>query len=189
MKKITVEPYDPKWEDAFIQLKNVFLKKIDKSLRVEHIGSTSIPGISAKPIIDIDIVVKTEDEVNHIINHLTELGYIHQGDLGIEGREAFKRSIQDVPLLFEDHDKWYPHHLYVCLEDSLAFKNHMLFKAYLTDNEDAIKEYSALKLTLAHKYPDNMAAYISGKTPFIARALKASGLEPKDVEKIVLVNS
>jgi GrpB-like predicted nucleotidyltransferase (UPF0157 family) len=188
MKKIKVEDYNPKWAHGFNEIKQALLEHVSSDLRVEHVGSTSVPGLAAKPIIDIDIVVKHKGEVLDLIAKLEELGYIHQGDLGVPGREAFRRSITDVPLLKEHHSKWMQHHLYVVLEDSLSFKNHMLLKDYLMAHEDAVEEYSELKKALAHKYPHDIDMYIQEKTPFIIRVLKASGLTDEELKEITTIN-
>jgi GrpB-like predicted nucleotidyltransferase (UPF0157 family) len=188
MKKIVVEEYNSKWAHAFNELKHAYLTHLEGNLRIEHVGSTSVPGLAAKDIIDIDIVVKHKGEVTSLIGQLEELGYIHQGDLGIEGREAFKRSLVEAPLMYEHHSKWHPHHLYVCLEDSLAFKNHMALKDYLMAHEDAVKEYSELKMALAHKYPHDIDRYCSEKTPFITRILKACGFSEDQIAEITKAN-
>lgn len=189
MHKIKVEDYNPKWAHAFNELKEALLTHISKDLHIEHVGSTSVPGLAAKPIIDIDIVVKTKADVLDLIGALENLGYIHQGDLGIEGREAFKRSLKDVPLLKEHHSKWAPHHLYVVLESSDAYKNHMALKEFLMANEDTVKEYGALKKALAHQYPHDIDTYIKEKTPFILRILKNSGLSQDTLEAIEKANT
>lgn len=188
MKKIVVEDYNPKWAHAFVALKEAYLKHLDPSLRIEHVGSTAVPGLAAKPIIDIDIVVKQKGEVLSLIGQLEELGYIHEGDLGVPGREAFKRSINDVPLLYEHHSKWFAHHLYVVLEDSLAFRNHLALREYLMAHGDAVQEYSELKKALAHKYPHDIDKYIEEKTPFITRVLKVSGFSQAEIDSITKVN-
>ena len=184
MKKIKIEDYNPKWAHAFNELKKAYLEHIREDLVIEHVGSTSIPGLAAKPIIDIDIIVKSKKEIKGLIEALENLGYIHEGNMGIEGREVFQRAINDVPLLKEHHSKWFPHHLYVCIEGSLALKNHLLLKNYLMANEDAVKEYGDLKKALAHKYPHDMDSYIAEKTPFITRILKSEGLTDKELKKI-----
>jgi GrpB-like predicted nucleotidyltransferase (UPF0157 family) len=188
MKKVKIESYNPKWAHAFNALKEAYLKHLDPTLRIEHVGSTAVPGLSAKPIIDIDIVVKHKADVIDLISKLEELGYIHEGDLGIEGREAFKRSIKEAPLMYEHHSKWFAHHLYVCLEDSLAFKNHIALRTYLMAHGDAVKEYSELKVALSHKYPSDIDQYCEGKTPFITRILKASGFLVEELEEITKAN-
>jgi len=188
MKKIKVENYNPKWAHAFNELKDAYLKHIREDLRIEHVGSTSVPGLAAKPILDIDIVVKTKAEVIDLIVALEELGYIHEGNLGIEGRETFKRSLTDVPLMYEHHSKWVQHHLYVCLEDSLALKNHLALREYLKANDDAVREYTELKLALAHQYPHDMDNYCKEKTPFITRILKACDFSEEEIKIITTAN-
>lgn len=188
MRKIKVEDYNPKWAHAFNELKEALLSHISPNLQVEHVGSTSVPGLAAKPIIDIDIVIKTKGELLDLIAALEELGYIYQGNLGIEGREAFKRSLNDVPLLKEHHSKWAPHHLYVVYESSNAYKNHIALKNYLMSNEAAVKEYSDLKKALAHKYPHDIDSYIREKTPFITRVLKSLGFEDDAIDSITEAN-
>ncbi|MNV51043.1 dephospho-CoA kinase/protein folding accessory domain-containing protein [compost metagenome] len=89
-------------------------------MTIEHVGSTSVPGLSAKPIIDMDVVVATRDDVKKAIQRLAILGYVHEGDLGAIGREAFIPP-NGVP--------W--HHLYVCTIDNAEYKRHIMFRDYL----------------------------------------------------------
>jgi GrpB-like predicted nucleotidyltransferase (UPF0157 family) len=188
MKKIVVEDYNPKWAHAFVELRDAYLKHVDEDLNVVHVGSTSVPGLAAKPIIDIDIVVKHKGEVLDLIPKLEELGYIHQGDLGVPGRDAFRRSLNDVPLLREHHSKWFAHHLYVVLEDSLAYRNHIALKDFLMAHGDAVQEYSELKKALAHKYPHDIDMYIHDKTPFITRVLRSCNFTEEEIQAITKVN-
>jgi GrpB-like predicted nucleotidyltransferase (UPF0157 family) len=188
MKKIVVEKYNPKWAHAFVELKEAYLSHINPDLRIEHVGSTSVPGLAAKPIIDIDIVVKHKSDVLDLIGQLESLGYIHQGDYGVPGREAFKRSLNDVPLLKEHHSKWFAHHLYVVLEDGLPYRNHKALKDYLMGHGDAVEEYGALKTALSHKYPHDIDTYVAEKTPFITRILKACDFTEEEIKLITDIN-
>jgi GrpB-like predicted nucleotidyltransferase (UPF0157 family) len=188
MHKIKVVDYNPKWAHAFKELKDALLHHVSEDLHIEHVGSTSVPGLAAKAIIDIDIVVKNKADMVKLIPALENLGYIHEGDLGIEGRDAYKRSLKDVPLLKEHHSKWASHHLYVVLEDSVAFKNHMAIKNYMMSDADAVKEYSELKKALAHKYPHDMDSYVKEKTPFILRVLKNAGFDEEMLETVKKAN-
>ncbi|MBQ5342769.1 MAG: GrpB family protein, partial [Oscillospiraceae bacterium] len=114
MRNIKVVPYDSGWkkdfEDIRIELQNALG---DLPLSIEHVGSTSVPGLSAKPIIDIDVVIENNDLLGDVIEALGKNGYIHEGDLGIEGREAFR--CEGKPHLRE-------HPLYVCPQDSPELK-------------------------------------------------------------------
>ncbi|NFS94782.1 GrpB family protein, partial [Clostridium botulinum] len=99
-KHVIVEDYNPKWKESFESIKDELLAVLSgKIISIEHIGSTSVEGLSAKPIIDIDIVIdRNFDEVK---KELETISYIHEGDLGIYGREAFKYS--NKPHLMVHH--------------------------------------------------------------------------------------
>src|SRR5690349_20583042 len=89
-RPVIVVDYDPAWPRLFDQLTVPVRSALGEvALRIEHVGSTSVPGLAAKPIIDISVVVATEADVPLAIERLASIGYLHQGDLGIEGREAF----------------------------------------------------------------------------------------------------
>ena len=81
---------------------------------IEHIGSTAVPGLAAKPIIDIDVVIENDALLPAVITSLAELGYTHAGDQGIPGRQAFKRQGEYVPFVPGALHPWIDHHLYVC---------------------------------------------------------------------------
>lgn len=96
--KIEIEVYNPQWEMIFHKLKSVLCKEISELvIAIEHVGSTSVKGLGAKPILDIDIVIKDYSIFPRVIQGLEKLGYFHQGNLGIEEREAFGRKDNLVP--------------------------------------------------------------------------------------------
>ena len=176
---IKIVDYNPQWESQFLNLESIFLKYLgDKILKVEHVGSTSIPGLKSKPVIDIDIVIKNSDVLERkVIKELEKLGYKHIGDLGISGREAFK-------LLESEIYKYPKHNLYVCREGSIGLKNHLLFRDYLIENPEKVEEYGNLKLELARNFPNNIDTYCSGKTEFITKILISYGMNKNDVKLI-----
>ena len=89
-KSVVVLPYDEHWEHAFIQIKDEIQEALGSlALSIEHVGSTSVRGLSAKPIIDIDVVIKDYSLFDAVVRALGEIGYHHEGDLGITAREAF----------------------------------------------------------------------------------------------------
>lgn len=129
-KHVVVLPYDEKWKQDFEDIKNELMKVLATFVNaIEHVGSTSVEGLAAKPIIDIDVVVKPND-VKRAIAALESIGYLHEGDLGIEGREAFS---------YEEKEHLQTHHLYVCPEDSAELKRHLAFRDYLRSHYDAKK--------------------------------------------------
>ncbi len=178
-KDLEIVDYNPQWKNHFFWLKSLYIHSFgNKVLRVEHVGSTSIPGLKSKPVIDIDIVIKDSDILElEVIKELEKLGYKHLGNLGISGREAFK--------LNETTREMYPkHNLYVCREGSIGLKNHLCFRDYLIENPEKVEEYGNLKLELARNFPNDIDTYCSGKTEFITKILISSGLNKNDVKLI-----
>lgn len=171
---IEVVAYNPEWKEWFKHIRNeVWAQVGDLVLDVVHVGSTSVEGLAAKPIIDMDIVVQNMDDFEEIKTRLARLGYEHQGDLGIKGREAFKL----------DHEHKYKHHLYLCLVDSIAYRNHLALKKHLTENQDARKRYGDLKLGLGET-SENIENYWKAKTEMILEFLEAEGIEKEVLDSI-----
>jgi GrpB-like predicted nucleotidyltransferase (UPF0157 family) len=87
---VEIVDYDPRWPETFASLRDQVAGVLGPfALRIEHVGSTSVPGLPAKPIIDLDVVIATQVDLPEVIGRLGTLGYQHEGDLGIPGREAF----------------------------------------------------------------------------------------------------
>ena len=183
--KIIVAEYNPKWAKQFRTLKNLLLKYIkhDDLISIEHVGSTSVVGLKAKPIIDLDIIVADEECMKKVIAQLAKLGYEHIGDLGITGREAFKRPPENI-LTDGTGRKWFAHHLYLCQEGSVGLHNHLALRDYLRKHPEKVAEYGALKQDLAEKHPYDIDAYIEGKTNFITEILADLGLSEADISTI-----
>jgi GrpB-like predicted nucleotidyltransferase (UPF0157 family) len=178
MAKITVVDYDPTWPTAFEAVRaRVWSVVGDVAVRVEHVGSTSVPGLAAKPIIDISVVVPTEAAVAVAIERLSTVGYRHLGNLGIEGREAF--ASPNLPPR---------HHLYVCPSDSLALKNHLHLREHLRAHSDAAREYGALKRQLAARFSEDIEGYTEGKSDAILGILRTTGLSEREIETIERIN-
>lgn len=151
----------------YSEIKSILQQQLENLiLTVEHVGSTSVPGLAAKPILDIDIVIESMTLLPEVIRRLDELGYFHEGNLGIESREAFGRRDNNVPYSNDSHNK--PnHHLYVCSQGSEALNNHLTFRDILRERPDLVKQYGELKNELAEKYRNNRKAYTEGKTEFV----------------------
>ena len=174
---IVVVDYDPTWPLAFEELRDSVSGAVhDIAISIEHVGSTAVPGLAAKPVIDMDVVVK-ESDVARAIERLSELGYVHSGDLGIPLREAFRRPPGSRP-----------HHLYVCPSNSPALANHLALRDYLRGNAEATHEYGALKKQLAEKFRDDIDGYIEGKTAFIVGILERLGLARDAIVDIERMN-
>lgn len=168
-KKVVVVPYDDAWENAFEEIKREIEAEIgDLILGIEHIGSTSVKGLSAKPCIDIDVIIKDYSVFNEIVRKLRAIGYIHEGNLGIMDREAFKYSGKPHLMI---------HHLYVCPHYSKELHRHITFRNFLRNNAEAVKKYSLVKEKAAELFPDDIEKYIEHKTPCIDELYSMCGLK------------
>ena len=174
--RIEVVDYDPSWPLAFAELRRVIAAALGElALRIEHVGSTAVPGLAAKSIIDMDAVIADLSLLPQAISVLHELGYVHQGELGIANRHAFKWTGSDVPRDATGRE-WQNHHLYVCPEDSPELARHTAFRDYLRQHPLRAEDYAALKRSLAERFPYDIDAYIDGKSAFIEAALREAGL-------------
>jgi GrpB-like predicted nucleotidyltransferase (UPF0157 family) len=129
---------------------------------IEHIGSTSVPGLSAKPIIDILATVESYEGARELIAPLEELGYVYCGEFGIPRRHYFDR---------EDDAGRDTHHLHVLEPGSAEAANHLLFRNHLRANAADREAYAALKRELIAKFAEDRAAYTEAKAAFIQNAL------------------
>ena len=151
---------DPLWTDKFKQIKSIISESFSKThITIEHVGSTAISQLAAKSIIDIDIIYYREEDFDKIQRGLSSLGYYHNGDQGIAGREVFKR-VKDFDHPTLDTIK---HHLYVCAHDNEELKRHILFRNYLISNPEARAQYEKLKLQLAIEANQDKEAYALSK--------------------------
>lgn len=179
MGTIEVVDYDPAWAAVFERLRNFVWPAVKEvALTIEHVGSTAVPGLAAKPIIDMSVVVEARGDVPAAIAGLATLGYVHRGDLGIEGREAF-----DAPADLPDH------HLYVCPAGSLALRNHIAVCDYLRAHPAAARQYGALKRRLAVAFHDDIDGYVAGKTAFIVGILHEMGFSAEQMASIEAANA
>lgn len=169
IRKVIVLPYDKTWKSAFEKIKAELEAALGELiLGIEHVGSTSVEGMSAKPCIDVDVVIKDYSFLDAVVSKLAAIGYVYEGDLGIKGREAFKYT--NKPHLM-------PHHLYVCPQDSEELHRHLTFRDFLRSNPDAVKQYSSVKETAANLFPDSIDKYVEHKSPCIKSLYHQCGLE------------
>jgi GrpB-like predicted nucleotidyltransferase (UPF0157 family) len=180
---VEIVDYDPAWPRVFEELRWALEAPLGGiALAIEHVGSTSIPGLAAKPIIDLDIVVAPAD-VARAIEALASLGYVHEGDNGVPGREAFARESGEVPRTSPTR-AWPVHHLYVCPSDSAELARHIAFREMLRNDVKLAQEYGALKRELAKRFRLDREGYMEGKTGFIEAALREQEekISPQDTE-------
>jgi len=175
---VVVVDYDEMWPGRFETLRaRVWPAVVDVALSIEHVGSTSVVGLAAKPIVDMSVVVRDRSDVPVTIDRLATLGYSHRGNLGIEDREAF------------DHPGGLPrHNLYVCPRGTIGIVNQLAVRDYLRSHPDAARRYGELKKQLAAQFPDDIDSYVFGKTDFILQILREAGLPAGQLAEIERVN-
>ena len=167
-KHVVVLPYDERWKQDFLTIQAELTDALGQlAIGIEHVGSTSVQGLSAKPIIDIDVVIKDYSLLEDVISALGGIGYRHEGDLGIAGREAFK---------YDGKEHLKKHHLYVCPEDSPELRRHIAFRDYLRTHPEAVREYSRIKEEGARRYPYDIERYIEYKSSFIEKIYAEIGI-------------
>lgn len=159
-----IERYKSSWIKDFENIKH----EIEKGLHgldfiIEHVGSTSVPNLDSKPIIDIDIIYFKQTDFEEIKFGLEKIGYYHNGNQGIEDREVFKRRniIMNEPL---DTIK---HHLYICPKGSKALERHILSRNFLKKHEWARVRYQEMKYELAKKADQDKKKYTELKEQYV----------------------
>ena len=168
-KEVIVLPYDRAWKTGFETIRKELEEILgDSVLGIEHVGSTSVEGLSAKPCIDIDVIIKDYSVFDEVAEKLAAIGYIHEGNLGIKDREAFKYT--EKPHLMM-------HHLYVCPQLSEELHRHIAFRDFLRSNPEAVRIYSDVKERGAQLFPFDIEQYIAYKTPCIEEMYKMCGLK------------
>ena len=158
---VRLSAYDPRWPRLFETLsERIAAGLAPLPVRIEHVGSTSVPGLPAKPIIDLDVIVDATD-VAAAIERLSALGYAHKGDGGLPGREAFRWPQGEVR-----------HHVYLCTPDAPALLDHLSFRDRLRARPDLAQAYAELKRTLAERFATNRDAYQAGKAGFVEAVIR-----------------
>jgi len=172
---VGIVPYDLAWPLIFEGLKNVYASALGRlALAIEHVGSTAVPGLAAKPIIDVDVVIPSRALLSEVIGRLAALGYRHQGDLGVPGREAFAREgVDEVPRDGTGRC-WPAHQLSICAVDSDELRRHLQFRDWLRTHPVSAAEYGRLKAHLAQTDGEDREGSTEAKTAFIDAALAAA---------------
>jgi GrpB-like predicted nucleotidyltransferase (UPF0157 family) len=164
--QVEVITHNPCWKDEF-ESEAQKIKEIydDLLLDIHHIGSTSVPGLKAKPVIDIMPIVSDINEVNKFDDQMKALGYESLGENGIVERRFFRKDNEALGKR--------THHVHVFDQHSHdEIVRHLAFKAYLIANPDIANHYGNLKSRLAATYPNDIDSYINGKNDFIKNTEK-----------------
>jgi GrpB-like predicted nucleotidyltransferase (UPF0157 family) len=156
---VIVEPHNPRWAQMFDDESKLLAQALGpNAVAIHHIGSTAIPGIYAKPTIDIMIEVKDLGELDAHNPGMVALGYQAMGEYGIPKRRFYRKNDQAGART---------HHIHAFLTGSPHLKRHVAFRDYLLAHPDTARKYSDLKKKMADKHPDSIEMYITGKDAFI----------------------
>ncbi len=168
-KQVVVVPWQPEWPARFEEIRAALLPVLEGLIcGIEHVGSTSVPGLAAKPIIDIDIVIPDISVFLRVRDALAGLDYRHEGDLGIPGREAFK---------YDDKPELMAHHLYVCARDAAELRRHLALRDYLRAHPQERERYAQVKFAAAARHPTDIDAYLEEKSAIIQEIYAKCGFD------------
>jgi GrpB-like predicted nucleotidyltransferase (UPF0157 family) len=177
--KVIIEPYDPAWAEEFKKDKaslEVILKDVEYN-SIEHVGSTSIPGMSAKPVIDIDIIIKPSSLVA-ARTAMVSAGYFDCGEMDVPGRHAYRQP---------GYGKYQPAHgertadgglrrnTYLMIEGCSALRNHLDVKRILLEDAGLREEYGAVKFALIDREFNGIGEYAREKSKVLMKILKKAG--------------
>jgi len=159
MQRVVLVPHDPRWAEEFAyESANVASALGELLVAIHHIGSTAIPGIRAKPIIDMLAAVRDLAALDGSGARLEALGYEAMGEFGISGRRYFRK---------DDGDGTRTHQIHAFEVGSPQIERHLAFRDFMSAHRDCAQQYEALKCRLAELYRDELASYSDGKDKFI----------------------
>jgi GrpB-like predicted nucleotidyltransferase (UPF0157 family) len=167
--KVILAPYSKEWPMWFEREKNLLQEALGSlALDIQHVGSTSIPGMSAKPIIDIAVGIKTIKGFSECIAPLEDSGYV-VGDSASNSLQFF---------LSKGRDDETTCHLHLVKYNGELWKNYLAFSGYLMKNKESAQQYALLKEKLFNKYPKDRVKYTTGKSKFIRKTVKTARNTP-----------
>jgi GrpB-like predicted nucleotidyltransferase (UPF0157 family) len=166
---VTLVPYDPVWPVRFEAVRRAIVEACSGLVaRVEHIGSTAVAGLAAKPVLDLMPGLAHVEDGERIVPMMTALGYAYRGEFGIPGRHLFTRWI-DGDAHVEKHNV----HAYPIGHSEWV--RHLVFRDALRADDTVRVEYEQLKRTLAMRFPHDVETYAEAKSRFVDRVIAARG--------------
>ena len=159
MRKVEVVEHNPEWQNLFqIESQRVADTLSHNVVAIHHIGSTSIPHIYAKPIIDLLVEVNDINKVDNSNSSMESIGYQAMGEFGIVDRRYFRKNNSSGVRT---------HHVHVFETNSSEIKRHLAFRDYMIAHQTEAQQYSDLKRELAKQFPEDIESYMDGKNEFI----------------------
>lgn len=176
---VTVVPYSSEWPTQFAQVAATLRGALVnvRIVSIEHVGSTSVPGLAAKPVIDIDVVV-SRAQLRPAIDALAAVGYTHRGDLGVHDRQSLAAPDADPKR-----------NVYVCVEGTLHLRNHLAVRDILRARPDLRDRYGSTKTRLANDPTMEIPRYLALKSPILQEILALSDLTDLEKQTIFDLNT
>ena len=166
--QVSIEDYTRQWLEAFEEECDRLVAAVGPlALAIEHVGSTSVPGLCAKPVIDIAIGVTDLLTGKECVGPLSDIAYEYKGDAGIPGRHFFAKGNPENRT----------HYVHVEPLNSVLWRNHILFRDYLRCHPDEAAIYGQLKRALAEKFSEDRDAYALGKNNYIETIIRIASQE------------
>jgi GrpB-like predicted nucleotidyltransferase (UPF0157 family) len=164
---VEIRDYDPRWPAIFAGERDRLLAALAPAVtRIEHVGSTSVPGLAAKPIIDMMAAVPALPPLPEVCRTLRSLGYEDRGEAGVPGRIVFVLG----PYACRTHS------LHACVADGPFWRDHLVFRDHLRAHAGDAVRYAALKRRLAAAHPTDRGAYTTGKDDFVREIVTGAGV-------------
>lgn len=189
--KVIIEPYNPRWATEFEAQKLELLEILQgvPIVKIEHVGSTSIPGLKAKPVLDIDIIIPISS-LEATRKALVRAGYFDCGEMNVPGRFAFRQpGYGKADAAFGHVTGERRRNTYAMIEGSPALRNHLDIKRILLEDEVLREEYSRVKTDLAERDYQNIGEYAMAKNYILWKILRKAGWTEEDLEPIIKANS
>ena len=165
---IVIVEYDAEWPEEFARLRDRAQAALGAlAVAIEHVGSTAVPGLAGKPVIDLVAVIASNDDLPEAIRRLERLGYRARGDQGVSGREVFHWPEREPR-----------HHLYVSPSNSDELRAQLRFRDRLRTEPELAGRYERLKRELAVRYREDRPGYTEAKTSFVVAASRAGSTSP-----------
>lgn len=176
-RTVIIEPYDPNLPVYLKREKNFLIKNLGKDFEIHHVGSSAVPGLGGKNVVDIQLLVPTKRVANNIVKKLESIGYFHNKNAGDEYRIFFNRD--------RFYDKKKVHiHLHLMWKTSNKYKDYLIFRDYLRKHPEEAKRYYSLKKMWAKKAGKMREKYTEMKTDYVKEVLKKARLENKRAREI-----
>lgn len=172
---VDVQEYNPAWPRIFEEIKQDLATTLHdiSYIGIEHVGSTAVPGLAAKPIIDIDIIVN-DGQVERVTSALaTRKGWTYMGEWGVKGRHAFRKPKTDPR-----------YNTYVCVEGCQALRNHLSIRDLCRRDPEARKKYGELKVALSQREWIDLDEYCEAKSELLSAMLQEAGMKQEEVDEI-----